>query len=84
MRIAPLAPIKLRTGLITRAQHDQIVNAMKKKTVPPQYTALGGLIYIHGTGAGSDWTWGCVALENEYIKELYNAVEIGTPVTINP
>lgn len=74
----------LRSGLITRAQHDQIVSAIKRKASPPQYTALGGLIYIHGNGAGSDWTWGCVALENEDIKELYQSVAIGTPVTIKP
>jgi murein L,D-transpeptidase YafK len=74
----------LRTGLITRAQHDQIVSAIKRKTGPPQYTALGGLIYIHGNGAGSDWTWGCVALDNEDIKELYQSIDIGTPVTIKP
>lgn len=74
----------LRAGLITRAQHDQIASAIKKKAAPPQYTALGGLIYIHGNGAGSDWTWGCVALENEDIKELYMSVDIGTPVTIKP
>ncbi|MEP6636389.1 MAG: L,D-transpeptidase [Acidobacteriota bacterium] len=35
-------------------------------------------------GAGSDWTWGCVALENEDIKELFGAVPVGTPVTIRP
>lgn len=74
----------LRTGLITRTQHDQIVSAIKRKAGPLQYTALGGLIYIHGNGAGSDWTWGCVALENEDIKELYHSVDIGTPVTIKP
>jgi murein L,D-transpeptidase YafK len=74
----------LREGLITRAQHDQIVNSIKKKIAPPQYTALGGLIYIHGNGAASDWTWGCIALENEDIKELYGSVERGTPVTIKP
>lgn len=74
----------LRAGLITRAQHDQIVSAIKRKAAPPQYTALGGLIYIHGNGAGSDWTWGCVALENEDIKELYDSVDLGTPVTIKP
>jgi murein L,D-transpeptidase YafK len=74
----------LRTGLITRSQHNQIVSAIKRKSGPPQYTALGGLIYIHGNGAASDWTWGCVALENEDIKELYDAVETGTPVTIKP
>jgi murein L,D-transpeptidase YafK len=74
----------LRAGLITRGQHNQIVRAINKRRAPPQYTALGGLIYIHGNGAGSDWTWGCVALENEDIRELYDSVDIGTPVTINP
>ena len=74
----------LRDGLITKAQHDAIVEAHRKRTAPPQYTKLGGLIYIHGHGAKSDWTLGCVALENEDMKELYNAVPIGTPVTIKP
>jgi len=73
-----------RDGLITRKQRDSILEAIKKKTAPPQYTKLGGLIYIHGNGAGSDWTWGCVALENADIKELYDAVSVGTPVTILP
>ena len=74
----------VRDGLISRAQHDAIVKAIKRKTAPPQHTALGGDIYIHGNGASSDWTWGCVALENEDIQELYNAVGVGTPVTIKP
>ena len=72
----------LRDGLITRAQHDAILEAIRKKTTPPQYTNLGGLIYIHGNGARSDWTWGCVALENTDIKELFDAVVVGTPVRI--
>jgi len=74
----------LNAGLITRAQRDAIVKAIKRKQGPPQYTALGGLIYIHGNGASSDWTWGCVALENEDIEELYQAIPVGTPVTIKP
>jgi murein L,D-transpeptidase YafK len=74
----------LRDGFISRAQHDAIVKAIKRKAAPPQHTALGGDIYIHGNGAGSDWTWGCVALENEDIRELYDAVRVGTPVTIKP
>jgi murein L,D-transpeptidase YafK len=74
----------LRDGLISRAQHDAIVNAIKRKATPPQNTALGGDIYIHGNGASSDWTWGCVALENEDMRELFDAVKAGTPVTIRP
>jgi murein L,D-transpeptidase YafK len=74
----------LRDGLITKAQYNSILEATKKKTAPPQYTKLGGLIYIHGNGASRDWTWGCVALENEDMKELFDAVAVGTPVTILP
>ena len=74
----------LRDGLINRSQHRAITEAIRKKTAPPQYTRLGGLIYIHGHGARSDWTWGCVALENDDIRELFEAVSVGTPVTIQP
>lgn len=74
----------LRDGLITRAQYEAIMRALTAKKAPPQNTALGGDIYIHGNGAGSDWTWGCVALENENIRELFDAVGVGTPVKIEP
>jgi murein L,D-transpeptidase YafK len=74
----------LRDGLISRRQRDAIVNAINRKGTPPQNTALGGDIYIHGNGASSDWTWGCVALENADIRELFDAVPLGTPVTIKP
>jgi murein L,D-transpeptidase YafK len=74
----------LRDGLISRAEHDAILLAIKRKATPPQHTALGGDIYIHGNGSTSDWTWGCVALENEDVKELFGAIALGTPVTIKP
>jgi murein L,D-transpeptidase YafK len=74
----------LRDNLISQAQHDAIVRAIKRRATPPQNTRLGGDIYIHGNGAGSDWTWGCVALENVEMKELFDAVTVGTPVTIRP
>ena len=72
----------LRDGLITRAQYESIISALNKKQAPPQNTKLGGDIYIHGNGASSDWTWGCVALENDDVRELFNAVPVGTPVSI--
>ena len=74
----------LREGLINRTQYDSILRALKAKKAPPQNTALGGDIYIHGNGAGSDWTWGCVALENEDIRELFDAANVGTPIVIEP
>jgi murein L,D-transpeptidase YafK len=72
----------LRDGLITRAQYESIISALDAKQAPPQNTKLGGDIYIHGNGASSDWTWGCVALENDDVRELFNAVPVGTPVRI--
>src|SRR5258706_14697078 len=74
----------LRDKMITHAQHDAIVKAIKRKATPPQNTQLDGDIYIHGNGSSSDWTWGCVALENEDIRELFEAVTVGTKVTIKP
>ena len=74
----------LRDNLISRGEYNAIVEAIKKKAAPPQNTKLGGLIYIHGSGASKDWTLGCVALENHDIKELFEAVTVGTPVTILP
>ena len=74
----------LREKMISRAQHDAIVRAIKRKATPPQNTRLGGDIYIHGNGSRSDWTWGCVALENDEMKELFDVVTVGTKVTIKP
>lgn len=74
----------LRDGLINKSQYDQIVEANRQRKTPLQRTKLGGDIFIHGHGASSDWTWGCVALENEDIRELYDVTAVGTAVTIKP
>jgi murein L,D-transpeptidase YafK len=74
----------LRDRIITRAQHKQILNAIGRGAKPPWNTPLGGEIFIHGSGTASDWTWGCVALANEQIKELFDAVPLGTHVRIDP
>jgi len=72
----------LRTRLISQAQYRQIVEANRNHTMPPQDTPLGGLIYIHGNGANKDWTWGCVALDDKEMKELFDAVQVGMRVII--
>jgi len=81
---APHAERGLRDGLITKAQYNTIMQALDSHKTPPQNTKLGGDIYIHGNGAGSDWTWGCVALENPDVRELFQAIPVGTPVRIEP
>lgn len=72
----------LRDSLITRSQYNQIISALTRKRTPPQNTRLGGEIFIHGNGSRNDWTWGCVALDDGDIRELFDAVPIGTPVFI--
>jgi murein L,D-transpeptidase YafK len=55
----------------------------------------GGQIMIHGLGPtatsmrvalhpGSDWTNGCVAVTNEEMDEIWQLVEVGTPIEITP
>lgn len=74
----------LREGLISREEFQAIIQADKEQTRPPMYTALGGLIEIHGdgTGGGTNWTNGCVALRNDHMDQLWRWVRVGTPVLI--
>ncbi len=49
----------------------------------------GGDIFIHGTPrrywfTRKDWTWGCIAVSNREIEEIYSMVEIGTKISIFP
>jgi murein L,D-transpeptidase YafK len=74
----------LANRLITRAQYDAIARSIKERKLPPQNTRLGGEIYIHGGGSASDWTLGCVALDDPDIRELFEVVSIGTVVVIEP
>ncbi|HKQ05486.1 MAG TPA: L,D-transpeptidase family protein [Blastocatellia bacterium] len=74
----------LRDGLIDRAQHDEIVSALDRRQRPPWNTRLGGEIFIHGNGSSNDWTWGCVALDDVDMKELFEAVPKGVAVVIEP
>lgn len=73
-----------REKMISKTEHDEIIEAIKNKKMPLQNTALGGEIYIHGNGSKSDWTLGCVALEDEDMKELFEVIPVGTSVKIEP
>ena len=74
----------LREQRITQNEYDEIATAINENRLPPQKTALGGEIYIHGGGNEKDWTWGCVALEEADIRELFARISVGTTVTIEP
>jgi murein L,D-transpeptidase YafK len=73
-----------RAGRITRAQRDAIADAVRGRRRPPWDTPLGGEVGIHGSGAGRDWTLGCVAVEDPDIDVLWKACPLGTPVRIVP
>lgn len=49
----------------------------------------GGDIFIHGQQNpfkkdDGDWTWGCIAVTNKQIEQVYAMVRDGTPIQINP
>ena len=60
----------LGEGRIDAATERSIRTALSSDRKPPQSTPLGGEILLHGGGSGSDWTLGCVAMENEDIDAL--------------
>ncbi|MBU0470898.1 MAG: L,D-transpeptidase family protein [Nanoarchaeota archaeon] len=70
----------LQSGLINLTQYSSIVNADKQCLSPPQNTKLGGLLEIHGGGGYEDydWTFGCIALNDEAVDEVYgHFVQLG-------
>lgn len=49
----------------------------------------GGDIFIHGQpntfrAKGDDWTWGCIAVKNRQMEEIYAMVRTGTTIAIRP
>ena len=76
-------------GLISLAERRAIERAHRRGAQPPQNTALGGQLGIHGLGVGDaeihrayNWTRGCVALEDWQIDELRPWLRVGMPVEI--
>jgi len=72
----------LEQKLITKSDHDRIIERISKKSIPPWDTPLGGEIFIHGGGETWDWTYGCVAMRNKDIEELFKVITVGTLVVI--
>lgn len=76
---------------ITRAEARAIASAHAAGQLPPQNTALGGWIGLHGEGqrwrgdsAHLDWTQGCLALADGDLDFLIARAAPGTPVEILP
>jgi murein L,D-transpeptidase YafK len=72
----------LKSGLISKKEYHAIQDAIREKRAPDFHTKLGGEVEIHGMGSRRDWTWGCIALENSDIEELYRIIPKGTRVSI--
>lgn len=63
-------------------QEDQQRFALaKKKKLIPANVGIGNLIEIHGGGDNS-MTNGCISLQDHHISDLFNQVDVGTPVVI--
>ena len=78
------ADAALERGDITPEQHAAILSAHEQCRRPPWDTKLGGFIMIHGGGTASDWTAGCIAMDNEDIETLFRLCPLRTKVLILP
>ncbi len=74
----------LQEGRISPEQYKEIVRANQCMTLPPFNTTLGGAIFIHGGGGRLDWTEGCIAVSNSIMDELFQVIDVGTPVKVLP
>ncbi len=83
------ARMALDEGVFTQQDYDDYYDYYRRQGYPPQQTALGGFIGIHGIGKGDSdiheqfhWTQGCVAVTDEQVERLASLIGIGTRVVI--
>lgn len=74
----------LSAGLITQAQKTAIETAQSQCKLPPQTTALGSWIELHGEGGESDWTLGCAAIDNSAMDVVWAALGLRDTIVILP
>lgn len=84
---ANLAIIQRRISI---KEYQHIVSANQNNQIPPQNTALGGQVGIHGLGSRDlkkhqaiNWTFGCIALTNKQIDEIAIYLKVGMVVVVN-
>lgn len=83
------ARMALESGVYSQQDYEDYFDYYRRRGYPPQQTALGGFIGIHGVGRGDPdihsrfhWTQGCVAVTDAQIERLTELVGIGTRVVI--
>jgi murein L,D-transpeptidase YafK len=64
-------------------------NAKDKAQAAALGKSPGGDIFIHGNSTRNrrdkkDWTWGCIAITDRQMEDVYAMVRNGTPIQINP
>ncbi|MDF1726797.1 MAG: L,D-transpeptidase family protein [Sulfitobacter sp.] len=64
-------------------------NDMDRQRAKEMGKPPGGDIFIHGQKSplhrgDGDWTWGCIAVTNKEIEDVYAMVGDMTPIQINP
>lgn len=74
--------------------HISYPNAADRAAAKARGVSPGGDVMIHGQKNGwgwlapisqlFDWTDGCVALRNSDMEKVWNAVDVGTPIEIQP
>jgi murein L,D-transpeptidase YafK len=72
----------------------QMPNNADKKRAKETGANPGGFIMIHGQKNGLgwlswitqrlNWTDGCIAVSNAAMDEIWNSVDVGTPIEIKP
>jgi murein L,D-transpeptidase YafK len=79
----------LEDGRIQVTDYERIMAAFDANRRPPQDTALGGHLGIHGLGPGDakvhellNWTQGCIALTNQQIEQLSRWIRLGMRVEV--
>ena len=80
----PVAFGALREGLISAGEFSSIIAAHEGERCPIWTSALGGGIGIHGHGTFTDWTAGCVAMDDRDVEELFGVLRLGDTVEILP
>lgn len=75
--------------LLSQDEYDAILAANQQRRIPPQKTALGGGIGIHGwtepgwsDDGNRNLTWGCISMHNSDLELFYNWADLYTPVRI--
>lgn len=85
---------KKENSAFYKAIHISYPNEIDKERARKKGVNPGGAIMIHGQKNGLgwlsfisqyiNWTDGCIALSNSGMDEIWEAVEVGTPIEIRP